>query len=187
MSGLANITDTELARRISEVFAESLGDHHHTQLVGGASEPFYRPARGDVPARLHFRQDFAASALHEVAHWCIAGIERRKQEDFGYHYIAGPRDVEQQAAFFALELRSQSLERAFAHALGLEFQPSADNLQAEIDGFAAAIEAHTPALEAWLAGSAGARARLFIQALKQASKRLTQNQTHSSVQVAARG
>lgn len=184
MSGLANITDTELARGISSVFAASLGDDYHTELVGGASEPFYKPADGGLPAQLYFREDFPASALHEVAHWCIAGVRRRRQEDFGYQYIAGPRDARQQAAFFELELHTQSLERAFARALGLEFQPSADNLQADIDGFAAAIEAHTRALEAWLASPAGTRARRFIQALEQASGCLTQ-QTHSFVQVAA--
>ena len=186
MSILGNITDTELARGISAVFAASLGDDYHTELVGGASEPFYKPADGGAPAQLYFREDFPASALHEVAHWCIAGIKRRRQEDFGYHYIAGPRDARQQAAFFELELHTQSLESAFARALGLEFQPSADNLQADIDGFAAAIEAHTRALEAWLASPAGTRARRFIQALEQASGWLTQNQTHSFVQVAAR-
>jgi elongation factor P hydroxylase len=186
MSGLGNITDTELARGISSVFAASLGDDYHTELVGGASEPFYKPAVGGAPAQLYFREDFPASALHEVAHWCIAGIQRRRQEDFGYHYIAGPRDARQQAAFFELELHTQSLESAFARALGLEFQPSADNLQADIDGFAAAIEAYTRALEAWLASPAGTRARRFIQALEQASRCLTQNQTHSFAQVAAR-
>ena len=186
MSGLGNITDTELARAISAVFAASLGDDYHTELVGGASEPFYKPADGGAPAQLYFREDFPASALHEVAHWCIAGIQRRRQEDFGYHYITGPRDARQQAAFFELELHTQSLESAFARALGLEFQPSADNLQADIDGFAAAIEAHTRALEAWLVSPAGTRARRFIQALEQASGCLTQNQTHSFVQVAAR-
>ena len=185
MSGLGNITDTELARGISAVFAASLGDDYHTELVGGASEPLYKPADGGAPAQLYFREDFPASALHEVAHWCIAGIQRRGQEDFGYHYIAGPRDARQQAAFFELELHTQSLERAFARALGLEFQPSADNLRADIDGFAAAIEAHTCALEAWLASPAGTRARRFIQALEQASGCLTQNQTRSFVQVAA--
>tara|TARA_Y100000991_G_scaffold212109_1_gene195639 strand:+ start:547 stop:1113 length:567 start_codon:yes stop_codon:yes gene_type:complete len=187
MSGLGNITDTELARGISSVFAASLGDDYHTELVGGASEPLYKPADGGAPAQLYFREDFPASALHEVAHWCIAGIQRRRQEDFGYHYIAGPRDARQQAAFFELELHTQSLESAFARALGLEFQPSADNLEADIDGFAAAIEAHTRALETWLASPAGTRARRFIQALEQASGCLTQNQTHSFVQVAARG
>ena len=187
MNGMANTTDTELVRCISEAFAASLGDDYHTELVGGASEPFYQPPAGAHPAQLYFREDFPASALHEVAHWCIAGKARRKQQDFGYHYIAGPRDAKQQATFFELELRTQSLERAFAHALGLEFQPSADNLQADIDGFAAAIEAHTCALEAWLASPAGTRARHFIQALEQASEWLAQNQVLSSVQVAARG
>ena len=187
MNVMANTTDTELVRCISEAFAASLGDDYHTELVGGAPEPFYQPPIGADPAQLYFREDFPASALHEVAHWCIAGEVRRKQVDFGYQYIAGPRDAKQQAKFFELELHTQSLERAFARALGLEFQPSADNLQADIDGFAAAIEVYAVALDTWLGSPAGIRARHFIRALEQASGWLAQNQTLSSLQVAARG
>ena len=40
-------------------------------MVGGAAEPLYLPDRGTRTAELHYREDFAASALHEAAHWCI--------------------------------------------------------------------------------------------------------------------
>lgn len=69
--------------------------------------------------------------------------------------------------FFALELRTQSLEKQFAHAAGLDFSPSADNLQADLDGFGRDIDAYEPQLLDWLASPAGARAQLFINGLKE--------------------
>ena len=41
-----------------------------TILCGGASEPYYEPG---APSVIYFREDFDRSALHEVAHWCVAG------------------------------------------------------------------------------------------------------------------
>ena len=172
---MANITDAELANCIAQTFAQAFGRAHDTQLIGGALEPLYRPATSTAPATLYFREDYPASALHEVAHWCIAGTQRRRQEDFGYHYITGPRNAEDQVAFFESELRTQSLERAFTLTLGLEFQPSADNVEADIDGFAQAIQAHTPTLHDWLASSAGARARIFIRALERTRERIAKD------------
>ena len=172
---MANITDAELADCIAQTFAQTLGREHNAQLTGGALEPLYRPATSNAPATLYFREDYPASALHEVAHWCIAGTQRRRQEDFGYYYIAGPRNAEDQVAFFESELRTQSLERAFASALGLQFQPSADNVEADIDAFAHAIEAYSQTLQNWLASSAGARARIFILALERVRERIAQD------------
>ena len=105
---MANLTDTELANCIVQTFARALGQTHNTQLIGGALEPLYRPATSNAPATLYFREDYPASALHEIAHWCIAGSQRRRQVDFGYHYISGPRNAEGQVAFFESELRTQS-------------------------------------------------------------------------------
>ena len=172
---MANITDAELANCIAQTFARAFGQAYNAQLIGGALEPLYRPATSAAPATLYFREDYPASALHEVAHWCIAGTQRRMQEDYGYDYIPSPRNAEDQVAFFELELHTQSLERAFALALGLEFQPSADNLEADINSFAQAIEAQTPTLQDWLASSAGARARIFIRALECARGCIAQN------------
>ena len=175
MKSMANITDAELADCIAQTFAQTLGREHNAQLTGGALEPLYRPATSNAPATLYFREDYPASALHEVAHWCIAGTQRRRQEDFGYHYISGPRNAEDQVAFFESELRTQSLERAFASALGLEFQPSADNVEADIDAFAHAIEAYSKTLQNWLASSAGSRAQTFIRALERARECIAQD------------
>ncbi len=158
--------DRRLAQTIETAFARCFARDYNTQLIGGAVEPLYQPASATQPARLLYREDFPASALHEVAHWCVAGDARRQLEDFGYHYIAGPRTPDQQDAFFALELWAQSLEKQFAQAAGLDFIPSADNLLADSAGFGQAIDAYESRLLEWLASPAGSRARRFIQSLK---------------------
>ena len=158
--------DRRLADAIEKTFAQCFAQDYRTELVGGALEPLYEPASSAQPARLLYREDFPASALHEVAHWCVAGEARRQRVDFGYPYIAGPRSADQQATFFALELRTQSLEKQFAQAAGLDFLPSADNLQADLNGFGGDIVAYEPQLLDWLARPAGARARRFIQGLE---------------------
>jgi len=63
-----------LAEQICETFNRCFVQSH-TKLVGGASEPLYEP--GKQEARVYFREDYASSALHEIAHWCIAGADRR--------------------------------------------------------------------------------------------------------------
>lgn len=114
----------------------------NTQLLGGASEPVYRPAKGRLPAQVTFSYDYVSSALHEIAHWCIAGVERRELEDYGYWYQAD-RDAITQREFEAAESRPQALERIFSEALGIRFQASFDRLaEPEYNGasFLAAIE-----------------------------------------------
>jgi elongation factor P hydroxylase len=99
-------------------------------MVGGAAEPLYEPHQmhADGWARLHFRQDFAASALHEAAHWCIAGAQRRAMVDFGYWYHPDGRNAEQQQEFYQFEVKPQALEWLLADAAGVSFNISADNL-----------------------------------------------------------
>ena len=116
---------------------------YNTCLRGGAAEPIYVPARsaGELH-RVIFRSDYFSSALHEVAHWCIAGPLRRQQLDYGYWYVPDGRDAEQQLRFEQVEARPQALECLFTAACGRAFRPSADNLGApELDlrRFAGAI------------------------------------------------
>ncbi len=165
-SATAIDSDRLMAEAIGAAFAWCFYREFNTELVGGAPEPLYRPGSASGPAQLMYREDFPASALHEAAHWCIAGKARRQQEDFGYHYIAGPRTVEQQAVFFALELRAQCLEKQFAKAAGMDFLPSADNFQADLVAFSGQIQALEPELLNWLDSSAGERARRFIACLQ---------------------
>ena len=75
---------------------------------------------------IYFRNNFASSALHEIAHWCIAGAERRKVIDYGYWYIEN-RTAEEQLQFESLEIRPQALEWIFSEAAGVRFRVSLDN------------------------------------------------------------
>ncbi len=131
------------AATIEAVFADCFYADYRTHLRGGASEPLYMPAqRRSGDAVIHYREDFAASALHEVAHWCIAGRERHCLEDYGYWYAADGRDVEQQRAFESVEVRPQAVEWHLALAACVPFRVSVDNLNAPATshrGFARAV------------------------------------------------
>lgn len=120
------------ARRVERVFAQCFLQSENTLLCGGADEPLYAPSTQlGEPHRLWFREDYFASALHETAHWCIAGAARRQQVDFGYWYAAEGRDPVAQAAFESVEVRPQALEWCFSIACGFPFRISTDNLAAE--------------------------------------------------------
>ncbi len=113
----------DLIQLFDRTFIQSLG----TRLCGGAEEPLYQP--GD-PHCIWFTRNYFSSALHEVAHWCVAGPERRLREDYGYWYAPDGRTAEQQAEFERVEVRPQALEWLFSQAAGIRFRPSADNLAA---------------------------------------------------------
>ena len=133
-SALNSVLMTEAdfsSTRIEQVFAKCFGQRYATCLHGGVTEPLYEPARGDRMAILHYRHDYFASALHEVAHWCIAGKERRNLIDFGYWYADDGRSESQQSAFESVEFKPQALEWYFARACGWRFQISVDNLDTE--------------------------------------------------------
>ena len=115
-----------LTRLFNREFAVSDG----TELIGGAAEPYYQPG---APHRVYFRADYVRSALHEVAHWCVAGASRRQLPDYGYWYSPNGRDAEQQQAFFAVEARPQAIERYFCEDTGISFSPSVDNVGAYIE------------------------------------------------------
>jgi len=161
-------------REICRVFNRAFGLAHQTMLVGGAAEPLYEPATPHIPALLQFREDFAASALHEVAHWCIAGAKRRRRIDFGYEYIAPPRSAFMQAKFFAAEMHAQSLEAEFCAAAGVVFRVSVDDLvgghtdAGHLEArrkFEKAMQQAKPGLRQWLRSSAGERAQQMLNGL----------------------
>ncbi|WP_233998926.1 elongation factor P hydroxylase [Microbulbifer pacificus] len=104
----------------------------NTRLAGGFEEPYYRPASTDGVSwhQVEFTRDYPASALHEAAHWCVAGAARRQLPDYGYWYAPDGRNSEQQAEFERVEVKPQALEWVFARACGLKFRVSADNLGA---------------------------------------------------------
>lgn len=97
--------------------------------MGGAREPLYQPGQAGGPAVIRYREDFAASALHEIAHWCLAGPQRRQRLDFGYRYQPPPRSSAEQERFLEYELRPQALESLFAERAGISFRPSFDDVE----------------------------------------------------------
>jgi elongation factor P hydroxylase len=130
-----------------------------TVLVGGASEPFYLPGQ---PNQVFFRADYVRSALHEVAHWCVAGRCRRGLPDYGYWYTPDGRSAERQAAFFSVEAKPQAIESLFCDALNVAFAPSVDNLvHASSD---LALRTFEERIELW-------RARLLSDALPRRASR----------------
>ncbi len=120
------------AAALERLFARCFLESHRTLLAGGGDEPLYLPSSDPerAPHRIVYREDYFASALHEVSHWCLAGAERRRLEDYGYWYEADGRGPEQQLAFERVEARPQALEWIFSDACDFEFHLSVDNLEA---------------------------------------------------------
>ena len=118
------------ARQLTRLFNEVFSESDKTALIGGAAEPYYQPGS---PHGIYFRADYVRSALHEIAHWCVAGRRRRQLPDYGYWYSPDGRDAAQQQAFFAVEARPQAIERCFCEAIGIPFSPSVDNVGAQIE------------------------------------------------------
>jgi elongation factor P hydroxylase len=116
---------------------------YNTKLVKGGDEPIYLPASSDQPYHaIYFAHGFYSSALHECAHWFIAGPERRQLIDFGYWYEPDGRSSEQQALFQKLEVKPQAIEWILSMAAGYRFQVSIDNLNGQAfdtDGFKQAL------------------------------------------------
>jgi len=69
---------------IIAIFNQCFEEEYNTRLVKGGDEPIYI---------------FGSSALYEIAHWLVAGKERRKLDDFGYWYEPDGRSEERQRDF----------------------------------------------------------------------------------------
>jgi len=125
------------------IFNNCFFETYNTRLVKGDDEPLYLPANENQPHNeLFFAHGFFASALHESAHWLIAGEERRKQVDFGYWYMPDGRNAEQQALFQSAEVKPQAMEWILSLAAGYRFRVSIDNLngsESDSDAFKRAI------------------------------------------------
>ncbi len=115
----------DLVLLFDQLFAEAF----NTRLIKGDGEPVYLPAgAGQEYAQVVFAHGFYASALHEIAHWCLAGEKRRELEDYGYWYCPDGRNQQQQDAFEQVEVKPQAIEWAFCLAAGKSFTVSTDNL-----------------------------------------------------------
>ena len=155
---------------IISLFNHNFLNNENTVLTGGAAEPLYIPSSTPKqPHQLIFRENFISSALHEIAHWCIAGKERRLQQDFGYWYQPDGRTSCQQEKFESVEIKPQALEWIFSNACGQKFTPSADNLNA-LEGCSSDDKAFKQALvkqaQDWCqTQELPFRAKVFIDAL----------------------
>lgn len=119
--------------RIIQLFNQQFQDTENTVLCGNADEPLYQPAeQANQPHRIYFSNDYASSALHEIAHWTLAGAQRRQQVDYGYWYAPDGRDTAQQSLFEQVEVKPQAIEWIFSLAADIKFNISADNLDANL-------------------------------------------------------
>lgn len=116
------------------IFNQTFFADYQTKLELGGEEPIYLPADEQTPYhRIIFARGFYASALHEIAHWCVAGPQRRLLEDFGYWYEPDGRSAKVQAEFERVEIRPQAYEWIFAQSAGFPFTVSCDNLNGDIE------------------------------------------------------
>jgi elongation factor P hydroxylase len=105
---------------------------HQTTLVAAEYEPFYAPKSEEQAFHeIQFAHGYFNSALHELAHWCVAGEARRLLPDFGYWYEPDGRSAEQQRQFEQVEVKPQAIEWHFTAATGRKFRVSVDNLSGE--------------------------------------------------------
>ena len=114
---------------IIQIFNSCFQNSYQTILVRGDDEPLYLPAnQNQTYHQVIFARGFFSSALHEIAHWLIAGPQRRLLEDYGYWYIPDGRNQEQQKAFVQVEIKPQALEWILSDCCNYPFQLSIDNL-----------------------------------------------------------
>jgi elongation factor P hydroxylase len=116
---------------VLDCFQNTFLDGYQTRLCGDADEPLYVPACEEAGFHtVYFVGQRVASALHEIAHWCIAGKERRQKLDYGYWYQppgGSGRELSEQRAFERVEIKPQALEWIFSSALKKKFFVSVDN------------------------------------------------------------
>ncbi|MGB5854669.1 MAG: elongation factor P hydroxylase [Oceanisphaera sp.] len=155
---------TDLISLFNHCFAAS----YNTRLERGDDEPVYLPADNIIDHhRIVFAHGYFASALHEVAHWLVAGDVRRTQEDYGYWYCPDGRDGEQQRQFEGVEIKPQAIEWALSLCCGFHFNVSCDNLNGSVepDRHAFKVLVREQALH-YLEQGFPARAQTFMRALR---------------------
>ncbi len=152
---------------LQNIFHKTFREEFNTQLLFGADEPFYHAAKNNDQENIIFcREDFFASALHEISHWCLAGKERRTQDDYGFWYSPDGRDLEQQLEFEKVEIKPQAIEKAFSNACGYPFKASVDNLSLENYNPNRFISKIDKQFQLYQQTQFPKRASLFINALK---------------------
>lgn len=155
---------------IERLFNQTFYRTENTRLQSGFAEPLYIPANSPHTLAKDYHQilttkDYYASCLHEIAHWCIAGVERRQQIDYGYWYEADGRSVAEQERFAQVEAKPQALEWILAKSAGFKFRYSLDNVAVDASICQPFIEAIYQQLHVWLTHSIPPRAQLLCQVL----------------------
>lgn len=149
-----------------QIFNDCFLEKYNTRLVKGEDEPLYLPAdENRIHHELYFAHGFFASALHESAHWLIAGEKRRLLVDFGYWYVPDGRSNEQQQLFQSVEVKPQAMEWILSQAAGFRFRVSIDNLngpESDTTNFKHAVYEQ---VKAYCDQGLPARAESFRQAL----------------------
>ncbi len=118
------------------IFNRCFSESYNTRLERGRDYPIYLPAFIDEENKpserpynvILFAHGFYSSALHEIAHWLVAGKARRQLEDFGYWYEPDGRSAERQREFEQVEVKPQAIEWILATAANFRYFASADNL-----------------------------------------------------------
>ena len=154
-------------RHLVDIFDRLFLNAENTKLEMGAAEPFYKAATNKQPAIIFAREDYFSSALHEIAHWTIAGEARRLIDDFGYWYEPEGRTIEQQQEFEQVEVKPQAIEWLLSLACGHSFNFSADNVSAGIDASLSFKKAVTQQAEYYLRYGLPPRAQQFFDALSE--------------------
>lgn len=116
------------------IFNQTFFEQFNTRLMLGDDEPIYLPTDETVSHhRILFAHGYYASALHEIAHWCVAGAERREQQDYGYWYQPDGRTEAVQREFEAVEILPQAYEWILSVSAGFSFTVSCDNLHGDFE------------------------------------------------------
>jgi len=114
---------------IIRLFNSCFEQSYNTVLIKNGDEPVYLPASNCYEKhRIVFNRDYYRSALHEIAHWCLAGKVRRQITDYGYWYEPDGRSVEAQKRFEQAEVKPQAIEWLLSLSCGVSFEVSLDNL-----------------------------------------------------------
>jgi elongation factor P hydroxylase len=149
------------------IFSDCFEINYNTRLVKGDEEPVYLPADRCTPYhQIVFAHGFFSSALHECAHWLIAGAKRRQLVDYGYWYAPDGRTEAQQVLFQHVEIKPQALEWILSEATNYPFQLSLDNLSGgavDTSGFKQAVCAQ---VQHYYDQGLSPRALKFYRALK---------------------
>lgn len=164
--GAAQLTDARSSKHcvndLIAIFDSTFSETENTRLVKGADEPVYLPSSEKCQfSQVVFAHGFFSSALHEIAHWCVAGAVRRQSIDYGYWYEADGRNVQQQQEFERVEVMPQALEWIFSEACDKTFSVSVDNLSiADLDSGPFKVAVYKKVVSLCKAGLSG-RAALF--------------------------